>query len=92
MTPSTFAEILEDRLKHVENAVALIVNSEGDRPELDNLRGHLIDILDIVERNPGIEAAADDLYELQPDPSHCSPSRRATSWRSSRTATTPAPS
>ena len=45
MTPSTFAEILEDRLKHVENAVALIDNGEGDRPELDNLRGYLIDIL-----------------------------------------------
>ncbi len=64
MTPSTFAEILEDRLKHVENAVALIENGEGDRPELDHLRGHLIDILDIIERNPGIEAAADDLYEI----------------------------
>ena len=62
MTPSTFAEILEDRLKRVENAVALIDNGEGDRPELDNLRGHLIDILDIIERNPGIEATADDLY------------------------------
>ena len=37
MTPSTFAEILEDRLKHVEAAVALIENGEGDRPELDNL-------------------------------------------------------
>ncbi len=64
MTPSTFAEILEDRLKDVENAVALIEQGEGDRPELDSLRGHLIDILDIVERSPGIEAAAVDLYEI----------------------------
>lgn len=64
MTPSTFAEILEDRLKHVQAAIALIEKGEGDRPELDNLRGHLIDILHVIERNPGIEAAADDLYEI----------------------------
>ena len=43
MTPSTFAEILEDRLKHVEAAVALIEKGEGDRAALDRLRGHLID-------------------------------------------------
>ena len=53
MTPTTFAEILEDRLKHVEAAVSTHQNGESDRPELDSLRGHLIDILDIVERNPG---------------------------------------
>jgi len=62
--PSTFAEIFEDRLKHVESAVAVIEQGEGHRPELDSLRVHLIDILDVIERNPGIEAAADDLYEI----------------------------
>jgi len=44
MTPSTFAAILEDRLRLIEDAVALIEKGDGDRPELDSLRGHLIDI------------------------------------------------
>ena len=64
MTPSTFAAILEDRLEHIEAAVAVIEKGEGGRPELDGLREHLIGILDQVDRNPGIEAAADDLYEV----------------------------
>lgn len=64
MPPSTFAAILQDHLKHAENVADLIEKGEGARPELDRLRGRLIDILDIIESNPGIEAAADDLYEV----------------------------
>ena len=64
MTPSTFAALLDERLKFIEGAVFRIESGEGDRPELDSLRAHLIDILDVIDRNPGIEAAADDLYEV----------------------------
>ncbi len=64
MTPSTFAAILEDRLKQVEDAVALVEQGHGRTVELDTVRGNLIDILELVERNPGIEAAADDLYDI----------------------------
>ncbi len=64
MTPSTFAALLEERLKHVEDAVALIEKGEVGRPELESLHAHLIEILDIIERDPGVEAAADDLYEV----------------------------
>ncbi len=64
MTPSTFVAILDDRFRFIDDAVSRIENGEGGRPELDSLRGHLIDILDIIERSPGIEAAADDLYEV----------------------------
>src|SRR5215207_8487386 len=64
MTPKTFAAILEDRLKHVESAVTLIEQGDGRTVELDALRGNLIDILENVERNPGIEAAANDLYDI----------------------------
>jgi hypothetical protein len=64
MTPKTFAAILEDRLKHVEDAVALIEQGDGGAAEINTMRGNLVDILKLVERNPGIEAAADDLHDL----------------------------
>ncbi len=64
MTPNTFAAILEDRLKQVEDAVGLIEQGDGRAAELDTVRSNLIDILELVERNPGIEAAADDLYDM----------------------------
>jgi len=64
LTDVTFAAILEDRLKHVEDAVTLIEQGDGRTAELDTLRGNLIDILENVERNPGIEAAANDLYDI----------------------------
>ncbi len=64
MTPNTFAGLLEDWLKHVEDVVAHLEKGEGHRPALDSLRGHLIDLIDIIERHPGVEAAADDLYDV----------------------------
>ncbi len=62
MTPSTFASILEDRVKQIEEAVALIERGDGRTPELASLRADLIDMLEHIERDPGIEAAADALY------------------------------
>ncbi len=64
MTPNTFAAILEDRLKQVEDAVGRIEQGDGRAAELDTVRSNLIDILELVERNPGVEAAADDLYDM----------------------------
>ena len=64
MSPSTFAAILDGHIKHVDDAVARIERGEGDKLDLESLRGHLVDILEIIERNSGIEAAADDLYEV----------------------------
>ena len=64
MSPSTFTATLDGHLKIVEDTVARIEKGEGDKLDLESLRGHLVDVLEIIERNSGIEAAADDLYEV----------------------------
>jgi hypothetical protein len=37
---------------------------EGAEVELHNVRAYLLNILELVERDPGIEAASDDLYAV----------------------------
>ena len=61
MTHKTFAETIEDRLELIELVVAAIAQgSRGD--DLRDLRILLIDLMGLLKRDPGIEAAADDLY------------------------------
>ena len=62
MTPNTFAELMEDRVSGVELSVSRIESQDGAEVALSNMRSHLMDILDLIGRHPGIEAAADDLY------------------------------
>ena len=62
MTPQTFAAILQDRLSTIDHALAQIERGELVEPALHSLRCTLIEVLEQVERDPGIEAAADDLY------------------------------
>ena len=64
MTPRTFAAIIQDRLQHVEHAIERIEQGAGDITDLSSLRTYLLEILEQLERNPGIEAAADDLYDV----------------------------
>ena len=62
MTPNSFVAAREDLLGRVERAAANIEQGEREN-DLHDLRLALIDILGLIERDPGIEAATDDLYE-----------------------------
>ena len=63
MTPRTFAALLEERLSVIEHVIAQVEEGALVEPSLHALRDVLIEILDQTERNPGIEKAADDVYE-----------------------------
>ncbi|ACL58142.1 hypothetical protein [Methylobacterium nodulans] len=59
MTP---AEMLSARLSAIENAVKRIAEGQAVAAEAAEVRAALLDVLDLVVRNPGIDAAVDDLY------------------------------
>jgi len=63
MTEKTFAEALEETANVIERAVDGIARNEGADAELRNLRIYVLNVLELVEHNVGIEAAADDLCE-----------------------------
>ena len=62
MTSNGFVAALEDLLVRVERAAASIERG-GRENDLHDLRLALIEMLSLIERDPGIEAATDDLYE-----------------------------
>ena len=62
MTSNGFVAALEDLLERVERAAASIEQG-GRKNDLHDLRLALIEMLSLIERDPGIEAATDDLYE-----------------------------
>jgi hypothetical protein len=45
----------------IAEAVARIEQNYGKPDELGNMRAHLVELLRLTERSPGIDAAADDL-------------------------------
>src|SRR3954452_12897189 len=53
---------VDEALSFIEQALEHIRAGEGSELELQNLRAYLLNILELVERDPGIEAACDDLY------------------------------
>ncbi len=61
MTQKTFEETINDRSATIELVVNLIAQ-EGRDADLHDLRVLLINVMEMVKRNPGIEWAADDLY------------------------------
>jgi hypothetical protein len=61
MTPKTFAETIDSRLGSIELAVSAIAK-EGSEAELQKLRVLIVDVMSWLGRDPGVEAAADDLY------------------------------
>ncbi|MGV7031558.1 hypothetical protein [Methylobacterium symbioticum] len=60
MTPALVSEMLADRLNGIEAALAQV--RLGQPSAVQELRHHLLDILTLVERDPGLDAAADDLH------------------------------
>ena len=61
MTEKTFGEALSERTAAIEAAVLRIADDRDAEASLNQLRVDLVEMLGLVERNPGIEAAADDL-------------------------------
>ncbi len=57
------AEALDETFGFIEHALTKIEAREGAEAELHNLRAYLLNVLDLVDRDPGIDAAADDLHE-----------------------------
>lgn len=60
MTPALLSEMLADRLNGVEAALARA--RAGQMEAVPALRACLLDILTLVARDPGLDAAADDLH------------------------------
>ena len=51
-------------LSFIERALTRIQNGESPEAEAHTIRAYLVNTLELVERDPGIEAAADDLYAM----------------------------
>ena len=62
--PATLAETLSETLSFIERALMRIENGESAEAEAHNIRAYLVNTLELVERDRGIEAAADDLYAV----------------------------
>ena len=61
MTKS-FAAAIAQTLEYVERSLARIQEGDGAETEAHNIRVYLVNTLELTHRDPGIEAAADDLY------------------------------
>ena len=61
MTDRTFRSALEEMLGSIERAIEKVGAGEGPEPELHSVRTCLLDVIELVERDPGIVAASDDL-------------------------------
>ena len=57
-------DALEETLGLVQRALDRIRAGDNAENELHNVRAYLVNILELVERDPGIEAASDDLYQV----------------------------
>src|SRR3954452_22245408 len=57
-------DALEETLGFIQRALDRIVAGEDLDAELHNVRAYLVNVLELVERDPGIEAASDDLYAV----------------------------
>ncbi len=63
MTQKTLSQALEETTSFIERAIDRIGRDDEAEVELHNLRAYVLNILELVERDPGIEAAASDLHE-----------------------------
>jgi hypothetical protein len=59
---SSLDDALNETLGLIQRALDHIRAGDGAETELRNVHACLLDILELVERDPGIEAASDDLY------------------------------
>src|SRR4051812_20010048 len=61
MADSTITQTINERIEAVKKVVNLIAQS-GRGDDLNDLRVLLINTMSLLKRDPGIEAAVDDLY------------------------------
>jgi hypothetical protein len=61
MTFKILVEAVDEKLASIASILTRIEEG-GDTEDLRNLGLHLIDAMGLFQRNPGIEAAADDLH------------------------------
>ncbi len=61
MTQGTFAEAVQAALDLLAQAIARMEQNHDEPDELSTMRAHLVELLRLTERSPGIDAAADDL-------------------------------
>jgi hypothetical protein len=64
MAEKSLATALEETLGFIERALERVRADENAEAELHNVRAYFINVLELVERDPGIEAASDDLYAV----------------------------
>ena len=62
VTPNAFSAARDELLTGIERAVAAIEQG-GKSAELHNLELMMFDVLRLIERDPGIETATQDLYD-----------------------------
>jgi hypothetical protein len=62
MTPTLHIEMLTERIRIIEEALVHIRGGHQAYGEAQKVRECLMDILDLVPRNPGLDAAVDDLH------------------------------
>ena len=62
MTPNAFSAAREDLLIGIERVITIIEQGGGEA-ELEGLRLLLLDVLRLIERDPGIETVTQDLYD-----------------------------
>src|SRR4051794_7718650 len=53
---------LAEALGSIERAVERIRTGDGGDTELRDIRAHILSMLDLVERDPGIDATSDDVF------------------------------
>jgi hypothetical protein len=63
MTPELLNELLSTRVLGIDKALIQISQSRDAKGAALTIRAHLIDLLSLLDRNPGLDAAADDLYK-----------------------------
>ncbi|WP_414473981.1 hypothetical protein [Microvirga sp. M2] len=61
MTEKSFADTIRERIAAVE-VVTEAIAGEGSETDLRDLRVLLINTMSLLSRDPGVEAAVDDLY------------------------------
>lgn len=62
MTPAPHIEMLTERIRIIEEALVHIRSGHQAYGEAQKVRECLLDILDLVPRNSGLDAAIDDLH------------------------------
>lgn len=63
MTPELLSELVSKRIAGIDMAVIQIGLGRDVKDAEVTIRAHLIDLLGLLERNAGLDAAADDLYK-----------------------------